>query len=140
MKKIIDNPAGVPAPPPGRYSHVARVEVADSVTLVLAGQCAVDDEMKVVAPGDVRAQSERIFEIIGTLLAAHGATFADVINVRTYLTDIGGDLAAYAEVRNRYLPVDALPTSTTVEVSKLFLPEAVIEVEITAVRALVDGE
>jgi enamine deaminase RidA (YjgF/YER057c/UK114 family) len=132
MKKIVDNPVGVPAPPPGRYSHVVRLELGDSTILLLSGQCSVDDELNVVAPGDIRGQSERIFEILGTILEAHGATFADIVNIRTYLTDID-QRAEYGEVRRKYLDADQLPTSTTVEVSALFLPEAVIEVEVMAV-------
>lgn len=132
MRKIVDNPAGVPAPPPGRYSHVVRLEVGDSTILLLSGQCAVDDNLDVVAPNDMRGQSERIFEIIGTILRAHGATFADIVNIRTYLTDMDRR-AEYGEVRRGYLPADQLPTSTTVEVSALFLPAAVIEVEVMAV-------
>ncbi|HEX6473244.1 MAG TPA: RidA family protein [Streptosporangiaceae bacterium] len=131
MRKIIDNPAGVPAPPPGRYSHVARLEIGDAVILMLSGQVAVDDDMNVVAPGDMGAQAERIFDIIGTLLAAHGASFADVVNIRSFVTDLS-QLAAYAQARAKYLPADELPTSTTVEVSRLFLPGAVLEVEVTA--------
>lgn len=132
MKKIVDNPAGVPAPPPGRYSHVVRLDLADSTILMLSGQCAVDADLNVVAPYDMRGQTERIFEIIGTILEAHGATFADIVNIRTYLTDMDRR-AEYGEVRRKYLPADQLPTSTTVEVSALFLPEAVVEVEVMAV-------
>jgi 2-iminobutanoate/2-iminopropanoate deaminase len=130
---VLDDPAGVPAPPPGRYSHVCRLPLGDSSTLLLvSGQVAVDDDLAVVAAGDMRAQSERIFEILATILDAHGATFADVVNIRTYLTDIGR-LGEYAEVRLKHLPTDHPPTSTTVEVSALFLPGAVIEVEVMAV-------
>lgn len=135
MKKIVDNPAGVPAPPPGRYSHVVRLEMGDTTLLLLSGQCSVDDDMNVVAPGDMRGQTERIFEIIGAILEAHGAKFTDIVNIRTYLTDIDRR-AEYGEVRRRYLDPEQLPTSTTVEVSALFLPEAVIEVEVMAVLPL----
>lgn len=138
MQKIFDNPDGVPTPPKGRYSHVVRLG-AGADTLILSGQVSVDDDLKVVAPGDMRGQSERIFEIIGTILQAHGATFSDIVNIRTYLTDIG-KLGEYAEVRMRYLPTDQPPTSTTVEVSGLFLPDAVIEVEVMAVLPSVDAE
>lgn len=131
MKKIIDNPAGVPAPPPGRYSHVARLEIGDAVLLILSGQVAVDDEMNVIAPGEMGPQAARIFDIISTLLAAHGASCADIVNIRSFVTDLS-QLADYAQVRAKYLPEDALPTSTTVEVSRLFLPGAVLEVEVTA--------
>src|SRR5262245_6047265 len=132
MRKIIDNPAGVPEPPAGRYSHVVRLEVGDSAILILSGQVAVNDDLNVVAPGDMRGQSERIFEIIGRILKVHGASFTDVVNIRTYLTDFD-KLSEYADVRMKYLPTDRPPTSTTVEVSRLFLPEAVIEIEVMAV-------
>jgi enamine deaminase RidA (YjgF/YER057c/UK114 family) len=130
MTIILDNPATVPAPYADRFAHVARIDLPGGALLVLSGQVAVDETGAVVAPGDVRAQSERIFELIDGLLAAHGATFADVLHVRTFMTDLG-DLAGYGAVRNRYFP-GAKPASTTVEVSRLFLPGAVLEVEVTA--------
>ncbi|MGW3424820.1 RidA family protein [Streptomyces phaeochromogenes] len=61
---------------------------------------------------------------------ADGATLADVINVRTYLTDIGR-LHEYGAVRREFLTGTA-PTSMTFEVSRLFRPEALVEVEVVA--------
>ncbi len=133
MTVTLDNPATVPAPFGDRFAHVARLDLPACALLVLSGQVGVDDDGAVVAPGDVRAQSERIFELIDGLLAAHGAGLADVLHVRTFMTDLG-DLAGYAAVRNRYFP-DAKPASTTVEVNRLFLDGAVIEVEVTAAVA-----
>ncbi|SBT54253.1 RidA family protein [Micromonospora narathiwatensis] len=130
MTVTLDNPATVAAPFGDRFAHVARLDLPGGALLVLSGQVGVDDDGAVVAPGDVRAQSERIFELIGGLLTAHGATFADVMHVRTFMTDLG-DLAGYAAVRNRYFP-HAKPASTTVEVGRLFLAGAVLEVEVTA--------
>jgi enamine deaminase RidA (YjgF/YER057c/UK114 family) len=52
------------------------------------------------------------------------------MHIRTFMTDLR-DLAGYAEVRSRYFP-HSRPASTTVEVSQLFLDEAVLEVEVTA--------
>ncbi|MET8306282.1 RidA family protein [Micromonospora sp. NPDC005173] len=130
MNVTLDNPTTVAAPFGDRFAHVARLDLPGGALLMLSGQVGVDDAGAVVAPGDVQAQSERIFELIGALLAAHGATFADVLHVRTFLTDLG-DLAGYATVRNRYF-VETRPASTTVEVNRLFLDGAVLEVEITA--------
>jgi 2-iminobutanoate/2-iminopropanoate deaminase len=128
----LDNPDGVAAPFGDRFSHVARVDLGGGgALLLLSGQVSVDDEGAVVAPGDVRAQSERIFEIIGGLLAAHGASFADVAHIRTYLTNLD-DLPGYGEVRRSFFP-GTRPASTTVQVSRLFLPGIVLEVEVTAV-------
>nr|WP_218908181.1 RidA family protein [Micromonospora jinlongensis] len=126
----LDNPTTVAAPFGDRFAHVARLDLPGGALLMLSGQVGVDDAGAVVAPGDVRTQSERIFELIGALLAAHGATFADVLHVRTFLTDLG-DLAGYADVRNRHFG-QTRPASTTVEVSRLFLDGAVLEVEVTA--------
>jgi len=130
MQLTLDNPAAVSAPYGDRFAHVARLDLGDGALLVLSGQVAVDDDGDVVGPGDVTAQSERIFELIGGMLAAHGASFADVLHVRTFMTDLG-DLPGYGQVRRRYFP-STPPASTTVEVSGLFLPGAVLEVEVTA--------
>jgi len=131
----LDNPSTVAAPFGDRFAHVARVDVGGGALLVLAGQVAVDDDGAVVAPGDAGAQAERIFEIIGGILAAHGATFADVLHIRTFMTDLG-DLPAYGAVRGKLFPAEpgaTPPASTTVEISRLFLPGAVLEVEVTAI-------
>jgi 2-iminobutanoate/2-iminopropanoate deaminase len=131
----LDNPASVAAPFGDRFAHVARVDLAGGGALLqTAGQVAVDDAGRVVAPGDAGAQAERIFEIVGGLLAAHGATLADVSFIRTFMTSLD-DLPAYGAVRRRLFPAAGQnpPASTTVEVSRLFLPGAVLEVEVTAV-------
>jgi 2-iminobutanoate/2-iminopropanoate deaminase len=132
---MLDNPKSVAAPFGDRFAHVARVDVGGGALLFLAGQVAVDDDGVVIAPGDAGAQSERIFEIIDGLLKAHGASFADVVHIRTFMTNLD-DLPAYGAVRRKLFPAvpgQTPPASTTVEVGRLFLPGAVLEVEITAV-------
>ena len=131
MRLTLDNPASVAAPFGDRFAHVARIDLGSGALLMLAGQVAVDDDGRVVAPGDAGAQAERIFEIAGGLLAAHGATLAHVLHIRTFMTDLG-DLAAYGAVRRRLFTGTPPPASTTVQVSGLFLPGAVLEVEVTA--------
>ena len=130
MKVTLDNPASVAAPFGDRFAHVARVDIGDGALLILSGQVAVDEAGVVVAPGDMTAQAERVFEIIGGVLAAHGAGFGDVVHVRTFLTDLA-QLGDYAAVRRRIF-TGTPPASTTVEVARLFLPGAVLEVEVTA--------
>lgn len=129
MRKTIDNPTAVPAPA-GPYSHVARLEFGDGALLILSGQVAVGEDNNIIGPGDLRAQSERTLEIIQSLLEAHGASFSDVVNIRTFVTDISR-LKEYAEVRAKYITGEP-PTSTTVEVPRLFKPDAMIEIEVVA--------
>ncbi|MEV5704350.1 RidA family protein [Actinoallomurus sp. NPDC052274] len=126
-----DNPATVPAPPAGRYSHVARIELGDKTMLVLSGQVAIDAEGRLVGANDMRAQADYVLDVIEKILAAHGATLGDVVNIRTFVTDLDR-LREYAEAR---LPrfTGPPPTSTTVEVSRLFVPGALLEIEVTAI-------
>lgn len=128
----LDNPAGVPASAHKAFSNVAVIPLGDRTLLMLAGQVAWDADHKIVGGGDLRAQTRRVMDLIGQVLAAHGATFADVVSLRTFLTDISR-IREYGEVRAEYFPGLPAPTSTTVEVSSLFLPDALIEVEATAI-------
>lgn len=124
MKVTLDSPADAPQPASPYYSQVARVEHPDgSALLFVSGQ---------IAEGDTLAEQTRgIFEGLDALLRAHGATLADVINVRSYLTDLD-ELPEYGAVRREFL-TGTPPTSMTFEVSRLFRPEARIEIEIVAV-------
>jgi enamine deaminase RidA (YjgF/YER057c/UK114 family) len=128
MRVTLGNPATVPAPPTPAYSHTAYV--TQGPMLYVSGQIALDENGKVDAPGDMTRQSEVIMSLLERILAAHGAGFADVVTIRSFLTDI--DLRTeYGAVRRRYFPGPP-PTSTTVEVPRLFHPDALIEVEIVA--------
>jgi 2-iminobutanoate/2-iminopropanoate deaminase len=131
MKLTLDNPPTVAAPFGDRFAHVARIDLGEGALLILSGQVGVDDKGAVVGPGDVVVQTERIFELAGGILRAHGSGFQDVAHIRTFMTNLG-DLAGYGQVRRRFFR-GTPPASTTVEVRRLFLPGAVLEVELTAV-------
>jgi 2-iminobutanoate/2-iminopropanoate deaminase len=124
------NPPDAP-PPAAAYSNVADIALGGVRLLILAGQVALDHHGTLVGAEDMRAQTHQVFTAIEALLTARGASFADVVNIRTYLTDMTR-LSEYGEVRASYLG-DAQPTSTTVEVSRLFRPGVLLEVDITAV-------
>ena len=49
--------------------------------LVVSGQVPLDDAMNLVAPGDLAAQTRHVFDSIGRLLEAAGASFEDVVDV-----------------------------------------------------------
>jgi enamine deaminase RidA (YjgF/YER057c/UK114 family) len=125
-----DNPATVPAPA-GQYSHVARAELGDKTMLQLSGQAAIDADGKIVGGNDMGAQAEYIMDNITAILAAHGATLADVVNIRAYLTDMS-QLPEYGKVRAARF-TGTPPTVTTVEVSRLFVSGALLEVEVLAI-------
>jgi reactive intermediate/imine deaminase len=97
--------------------------------LFVSGCVPVDGEGRLVE-GDVVAQTRQVFANVGAVLAAAGAGFGDVVKVTVFLTDVD-DRAAVNTVRTEVFG-DARPASTLVEVSRLAIPGARIEVEAVA--------
>ena len=124
------NPEAV-HPPVGTYSHAVRVETADGTSIYVSGQIALDAEGTLVGPGDMKVQTRQVFENLRAILAANGATFADVVKIGTYLTTLD-DLAGMREVRSEYLTSEP-PASTAVQVVALVVPDALIEIDLVAV-------
>jgi 2-iminobutanoate/2-iminopropanoate deaminase len=98
--------------------------------LFVSGCVPTDGEGKVVGGNDVVAQARKTFENVGKILAAAGASFADVAKVTVYLTDVD-DRAKINPVRQEVFGA-AKPASTLIEVSRLALPGIKIEVEAIA--------
>ena len=111
------------------YSHVVVVE--GRKTVFVSGQLARDAQGEVVGKGDMRAQIRQTGENIKAALAAAGATLADVVKTNTYVTDIE-EFFKHTDVRMEYF--GAMPTSTTIEVSKLAHPDLMVEIEVVAVK------
>jgi len=130
MRATRSNPNTVAAPM-GTYSQAVRVETGDAVWIHVSGQIAIDLEGNLVGPGDVRAQTRQVFENLRAILAANGATFADVVKIGTFLTTLD-DLAGMREVRSEYLTSEP-PASTAVQVVALVVPDALIEIDLVAV-------
>ncbi|MFC7583963.1 Rid family hydrolase [Nonomuraea antimicrobica] len=118
-------PLNLPAIPAtnGAYSHAVRV----GDMLYVSGQAAFDERGEVVGDS-MTVQAEHVFQVISRILADQGATFEDVAFIRTYLTDME-DRVEYREVRSKYI-TGTPPASTTVEVSKLFMPGLRLEVDL----------
>jgi 2-iminobutanoate/2-iminopropanoate deaminase len=99
--------------------------------LFVSGVVPVDGEGRVVGGDDVVEQARQVFRNMGEVLAAAGASFADVVKVTVFLTDVD-DRAAINPVRQEVFG-EVRPASTLVEISRLAIPGAKIEVEALAV-------
>jgi 2-iminobutanoate/2-iminopropanoate deaminase len=110
-------------------SHYADAVRAGEL-LFVSGCVPVDAEGNLVGGDDVVAQARRVFENIGSVLAAAGAGPADVLKVTIFLTDVD-DRPKINPVRQAFFG-DTRPASTLVEVSRLAIPGAKIEVEAVA--------
>jgi len=98
--------------------------------LFVSGCVPVDGAGRLVGGDDVVAQARQVFANMAEILAAAGASFADVAKVTVFLTAIG-DRAPINAVRQEVFGA-ARPASTLVEVSALAIPGARIEVEAVA--------
>ena len=110
-------------------SHYTDAVRAGSL-LFVSGVVPVDGEGRLVGAGDVAEQARQVFRNIGSVLAAAGASFADIVKVTVFLTEID-DRTLINPVRQEVFgPVR--PASSLVEVSALAVPGARVEIECVA--------
>jgi enamine deaminase RidA (YjgF/YER057c/UK114 family) len=117
--------------PPG-YSQI--VEVSAKRMVFIAGQTALDRDGNVVGRGDFAKQAAQVFNNLTIALSAVGCTPANLVKLTVFLTDMG-NLPVYREARNRFfesVSPPAAPAVTLVEVSKLYGPDFLIEIEAIA--------
>ena len=117
--------------PPG-YSQV--VEVTASRIIFIAGQTALDRDGSLIGKNDFAAQAEQVFRNLSFALQASGCTASNLVKLTVFLTDMD-NLTSYRDARNRFfasVTPPAAPAVTLVEVSKLFGPDFMIEIEAIA--------
>jgi enamine deaminase RidA (YjgF/YER057c/UK114 family) len=118
-------------PPPG-YSQV--VEVRAGRIVFIAGQTALDGSGALVGKDDFAAQAEQVFRNLALALKAVDCTAASLVKLTVFLREMD-NLGAYREARNRFFSTvspPAAPAVTLIEVSKLYSPEFLIEIEAVA--------
>lgn len=111
------------------FPHAVSVEGKRLV--ILSGQLAWDKNGKLVGEGDMPAQFRQVCENLKEALAAAGAGLEDLVKTNTYVTSMD-DFFKCVDIRHEYFG-PGWPTSTTVEVSRLAVPGALVEVEAMAV-------
>jgi enamine deaminase RidA (YjgF/YER057c/UK114 family) len=99
--------------------------------LFVSGQVPLDADGSVVGVGDMGEQARQAFRNLGTVLEAAGASFADVVKLTYFVRDVDA-VAAIRAARDAFVDTADPPASTLVEVSRLFLPEILIEIEAVA--------
>ena len=124
MRQLISS--GAPWEPIVGYSRAVRV----GNVVEVAGTTAHDGDV-VTGGADVYAQTRRVLEKVGEALAAAGASFADVVRTRIFVTDIAQWEAvgrAHGEVFG-----EIRPATTMVQVSALINPQLLVEIEAMAI-------
>jgi reactive intermediate/imine deaminase len=116
-------------PKPVGYSQV--VEVRGGRTVYVSGQVPLDVDGRLVGDGDVEGQVRRTFENVRLALEAVGMTFANVVKMQFFLTDID-HLALVRAIRDEYIDKERPPASTLIEVSALFRADVQFEMDVVA--------
>jgi 2-iminobutanoate/2-iminopropanoate deaminase len=109
----------------GPYSQGVRT----GSLLFVSGQVPTDPSTGNIVEGDIAAQTHRVFQNIGEILKAGGASFDHVVRATVFLTDMN-DFAAMNAVYATYFTAPA-PARATVQVSRL-PKDARVEIDVIA--------
>jgi enamine deaminase RidA (YjgF/YER057c/UK114 family) len=119
-----------------RFAFVQAKEVVGAnQVLYCAGQGSVDAEGNLLHEGDMRAQAMQAIDNMETVLQQSGYELGDIVRMTYWVTDVDAYFqeaapavgARLAEAGTRY-------ASALLGISRLALPDMLVEIEATAVK------
>lgn len=113
-------------------NHGIEVTGAQRV-LYLSGQTSNDADGALMHAGDLVAQFRLAWENLKAALAAADMNPTNIVRLNMYTTDVPAFMAAAGELVPIFAGDGCKPVSTLLGVAALFEPEAMIELEATAV-------
>jgi enamine deaminase RidA (YjgF/YER057c/UK114 family) len=121
----------------GRLDELLDTHLSDANAtgdlIFVSGQLGLDEDQQLVGPGDVVAQCQQVFKNIEGILVQYGAEMTDIVDLRLYLLEMG-DIPRIAPVR-RAVFGERRPAATAVEIKRLVVPGALIEISAVAKRS-----
>lgn len=111
------------------FTQAVRV-AAGSDLIFVSGITARRGSAGELEAGQIEAQSQLVLENMQSILAEAGASMDDVVKTTTFVRD-ADQIDRYRGVRDRFFGSTA-PASSIVEVSRLYDPRMLVEVEAIA--------
>ena len=119
---------------PKLFTQVVTVKTAETKTVYISGQVAIDREGKVVGQGDLGAQAERVFENLLLALESAGAKPEHLVKLNIYVVNMKPeDAKTVGLARRKFFNQENLPASTMVGVVSLVAHDFLLEAEAIAV-------
>ena len=112
-----------------KYGYTQAIRAGN--TVYVSGTASLDEEFGLLHPGDLPAQMRVIYARIGEVLQRFSLGYHHIVRETMYVTDLGALMPAM-DYRKSIYGNGPFPTSTTVEVARLFVPGMLIEIETTA--------
>jgi enamine deaminase RidA (YjgF/YER057c/UK114 family) len=112
------------------YSHV--VVARGDRTVYISGQVSSNASGEFVGANNFEVQARQVFTNLRLGLEAVGLTFAHVVKLGLYVTDIS-HLSTLRRVRDEFVNLEHPPASTLVQVTAFFRPEVMFEADAIAV-------
>lgn len=117
-----------------RYGFNQAEHLANqSRMLICSGQASVDQDGKPKFLGDMRRQVVLAFENLDTVLAAGNMSLSNVVKLVLYTTDIDALISDLGVIGSRLKAANIAPAQTMIQVSRLFSPDLLFEVEAIAI-------
>ncbi len=111
------------------FERGVRVAYGDRSHIFISGTASIDNRGEIVAPGDIAAQTRRMFENIEALLTEAGAAMEDVAQMIVYLRDTADYSRVEAIVRERFGHIPGVIT-----LAPVCRPGWLIETECIAIK------
>jgi reactive intermediate/imine deaminase len=117
-------------PDPYKPYNLAQGYKVDNI-LYISGQAAYGDNGELVGINDFDLQAEQTFKNLEKVLVAGGSSLKNIIKVTIFLKDMG-NFNKIVALRKKYFK-PPYPADTIVEISSLYSPNALIEIEAIAI-------
>src|SRR5688500_15546892 len=101
------------------YSDAVVIDLGNCQMIILSGQVPLDSNGILVGKGNLTKQTEQIFLNIQNIILELGGTMNNVIKLGVYMTDVS-QIQNFRDIRDKFINNKNPPTSTLVQVNKLF--------------------